>query len=83
MIDFFPLSECVLEGTMMIDPSVFQNLPRPSEWVLNAGRKSKRKTRPFKTLAKGTAKRATTGLNNVPGITLYADGTWERGGIKS
>jgi len=73
---FYKLSEWHLEGTMMIDPSVFQNLPRPSEWVLNAGRKSKRKTESGKRESMSRAP-----VSTAESSATYQEITQRNGGI--
>lgn len=78
--DFFPLSECALEG--QINLSEYLSLPRPQGQELREGRRLKREINRFKTQAKARAKSAASGPSNVPGITLFSDGTWTRDGIK-
>jgi len=78
---FFRLDEWHLEG--MINISEYLGLSRKIDQESNDGKRSRRRTSNFKTLAKARVKSAASGPSSVPGITLYADGTWRRDGKKA
>jgi hypothetical protein len=76
--DFHPLNLCVLEGTMMIDPSFFLSPRNLTGQELSDGRRSSERIKPFK---KGYQARAYAQIvdygKHLSATIAAKDGTWQ------